>query len=133
MRHFSYCHFPQLVIEGKLLVKDPNSGIAACRDLTRVLEYSSQRLEVALNENGSDLGGWWVGLSIGVVVVVIVVILVGTLLVLAARINTQARAAAGALEATRTTTQPLVELRRTNDTLQSILRGARAARKALGG
>ncbi|MDQ2879794.1 MAG: hypothetical protein M3Y48_00630 [Actinomycetota bacterium] len=73
------------------------------------------------------------GLSIGVVVVVIVVILVGTLLVLAARINTQARAAAGALEATRTTTQPLVELRRTNDTLQSILRGARAARKALGG
>lgn len=86
-----------------------------------------------MNEYGSDLGGWWVGLSIGVVVVVVVVILVVTLLVLASRINGQARAAAGELEAIRTTTQPLVELRRTNDTLQSLLRGARAARKALGG
>ncbi len=85
----------------------------------------------ALNQFGEPhLGGWWVGLTIGVV---IVVILVGVLLVLAARINTQARAAAGELEAIRTTTQPLVELRRTNDTLQSLLRGARAARKALGG
>ncbi|MGH3779939.1 MAG: hypothetical protein ACRDRO_04710 [Pseudonocardiaceae bacterium] len=87
-----------------------------------------------MNEFGeSYLGGWWVGLIIGVVVVVVVVILVGTLLVLASRINTQVRAAAGELEATRTTTQPLGELHRTNDTLQSILRGARAARKALGG
>jgi hypothetical protein len=89
---------------------------------------------VALNELGeSHLGGWWVGLIIGLVVVVVVVVVVSVLLVLASRINAQARAAVRELEATRSTTQPLVELRRTNDTLQSILRGARTARGALGG
>ncbi len=94
-----------------------------------------QRHFVALKEVGEQphLGGWWAGLIIGVVVVVIVVILVSVLLALASRINAQVRAAAHELEATRSTTQPLVELRRTNDTLQSILRGARAARNALGG
>jgi hypothetical protein len=87
-----------------------------------------------LNEFGEPhLGGWWVGLIIGLVVVVVVVVVVSVLLVLASRINAQARAAARELEATRSTTQPLVELGRTNDTLQSILRGARTARKALGG
>lgn len=79
------------------------------------------------------LGGWWAGLIIGLVVVVAVVILVTTLLILASRINAQARVAARSLEATQATTQPLFELSRTNETLQSILRGARAARKALGG
>lgn len=81
----------------------------------------------------SNLGGWWLGLIIGLVVVVVVVIVVSVLLVLAARINGRARTATRELEATRSTTQPLVELRRTNDRLQSILRGARAARQALGG
>jgi hypothetical protein len=89
---------------------------------------------VALNEYGeSHLGGWWVGLIIGLVVTVVVVVVVSVLLVLASRINAQARAAARELEAIRSTTNPLVELRRTNDTLQSILRGARTARQALGG
>lgn len=87
-----------------------------------------------MNEFGEpSLGGWWVGLIIGLVIVVVVVILVSVLLMLASRINAQARAAARELEATRSTTQPLVELARTNATLQSILRGARAAREALGG
>ena len=87
-----------------------------------------------MNELGEpSLGGWWAGLIIGVVVVVVVVIVVSTILVLAARINAQAGAAVRALEATQSTTQPLVELDRTNNTLQSILRGARAARQALGG
>ncbi len=87
-----------------------------------------------MNESGeSYLGGWWAGWAIGLVVVVIVVVVVLVLLVLAARINAQVRAAIAELEAIRSTTQPLVELRRTNDTLQSILRGARTARKALGG
>jgi hypothetical protein len=91
-------------------------------------------LEVTLNEfGGPHLGGWWTGLIIGLVVVVVVVVIVSVLLVLASRINAQARAAVRELEATRSTTQPLGELRRTNDTLQSILRGARAAREALGG
>ncbi|MGH3867963.1 MAG: hypothetical protein ACRDQ4_17930 [Pseudonocardiaceae bacterium] len=87
-----------------------------------------------MNEVGeSPLGGWWAGLIIGLVVVVVVVVVVSVLLVLASRINAQARSAAHELEATRSTTQPLVELHRTNDTLQSILRGARTARQALGG
>jgi len=87
-----------------------------------------------VNEFGEPyLGGWWVGWAIGLIVVVIVVVVVVVLLVLAARINAQVRAATRELEGTRSTTQPLVELSRTNDTLQSILRGARAARKALGG
>jgi hypothetical protein len=91
-------------------------------------------LEVTLNEFGEPhLGGWWTGLIIGLVVVVVVVVVVSMLLVLASRIKAQVRAAVRELEATRSTTQPLGELRRTNDTLQSILRGARTARKALGG
>jgi hypothetical protein len=79
------------------------------------------------------LTGWWIGLIIGLVVVVIVVVVVSVLLVLAARINAQVRAATCDLEATRSTTEPLVALKRTNDTLQSILEGARTARQALGG
>jgi uncharacterized protein HemX len=74
----------------------------------------------------SALGGWWAALIIGLVVV-------GVLLVLAARINAHVRAATRELEGTQSTTQPLGELARTNATLQSILRGARAARQALGG
>jgi uncharacterized iron-regulated membrane protein len=83
--------------------------------------------------NEPHLGGWWAGLIIGLVVVVIVVIVVSALLVLASRINAQARTATRELEATQSTTQSLVQLRRTNDTLQSILRGAQTARQALGG
>jgi uncharacterized iron-regulated membrane protein len=87
-----------------------------------------------LNQYGEPhLGGWWAGLIIGLVVVVIVVVVVSAILILASRINTQARVAIRELEAARTTTQPLAELSRTNNTLQSILRGARSARKALGG
>ncbi len=87
-----------------------------------------------MNEFGEpNLGGWWAGLIIGLVGVVVVVVVVSVLLVLASRINAQVRAAIRELEATQPTTQPLVELGRTNDRLQSILRGARAARKALGG
>jgi heme/copper-type cytochrome/quinol oxidase subunit 2 len=87
-----------------------------------------------LNELGEpNLGGWWLGLIIGLVVVVVVVVVVSVLLVLAARINAQARAATRELEGILSTTQPLVELARTNATLQSILRGARSAREALGG
>lgn len=70
---------------------------------------------------------------IGVVVVVVVVIVVGMLLVRASQISGQARTAVRELDAIRQPTQPLVELTRTNDTLQSILRGARTAREALGG
>lgn len=80
-----------------------------------------------------NLIGWWTGLFIGLAVVLVVVIVVTMLLVLASGINSRAGAAVRELEAAQSTTQPLVELRRTNDTLQSILRGARSARQALGG
>lgn len=87
-----------------------------------------------MNEVGEpNLGGWWAGLTIGLVVVVVVVVVVLVLLVLASRINAQVRAATRELEAIQVTTQPLVELAATNATLQSILRGARGARQALGG
>lgn len=87
-----------------------------------------------MNEVGeSYVGGWWVGLIIGCALVVVVVAVVAALLVLAAKISEQVRTAVDELEATRVTTAPLAELGRTNGLLQSILDGARTARKALGG
>ncbi len=91
-------------------------------------------MTLALNEYGEpDLSSWWVGLIIGFVVVVVVVVVVGVLLMLASRIGPQAVLAVGLLEETRAATQPLAELSRTNELLQSILKGAVTARKALGG
>jgi Sec-independent protein translocase protein TatA len=87
-----------------------------------------------LNEFGEpDVSGLWVGLVIGFAIVVVVVVVVGVLLMLASRINAQAGAAVRLLAETRTATQPLEELARTNELLQSILRGASSARQALGG
>ncbi|MGH3941278.1 MAG: hypothetical protein ACRDTG_22125 [Pseudonocardiaceae bacterium] len=87
-----------------------------------------------MNEFGDPyVGGWWAGLIIGCALVVVVVVVVAALLVLASKISEQVRAAVRELEVTRSTTQPLVELGRTNALLQSILSGARAARQALGG
>lgn len=91
-------------------------------------------MTLAVNEFGEPgLGGWWTGLVIGFVLVVAVVVVVGTLLALASQIGRQARQAVGLLGKTSAATQPLVELNRTNQTLQSIIRGAVAARQALGG
>ena len=89
---------------------------------------------VATNRFGeTDLTGWWIGLIIGFVVVVVVVVVVGALLALASRIGGQARESVQALEVARSNTRSIEELKRTNSTLQSILRGARSARQALGG
>ncbi len=82
---------------------------------------------------GGTLIGWWVGLIIGLGTVLIVVVIVSVLLVIAARVNSQVRAATRELEATRSTTEPLAELKRTNDTLRGVLPGAQTARQALGG
>jgi hypothetical protein len=90
--------------------------------------------DVAMNEFGDpNLTGWWIGLIIGFVVVVVVVVVVGALLASAARIITQVRAATHLLEGARTNTQPLSELRRTDQTLRGIAADAIAARQALGG
>jgi hypothetical protein len=92
------------------------------------------RMLVETNMFGeTDLSGWWTGLIIGFVLVVAVVVVVGALLAVASRIGARARESVQALDVTRSNTQSIEELRRTNDTLQSILRGARSARQALGG
>ena len=89
---------------------------------------------LAVNEFGEpDLGGWWTGLVIGFVLVVAVVVVVGALLALASQIGTQAGHAVGLLEQTQAGTRSLSELKRTNQTLHSIIGGAVAARQALGG
>jgi hypothetical protein len=61
------------------------------------------------------------------------VIVVAVLLSLATSIGEKAGQSVRLLEQTRLATQPLPELVRTNETLQSILRGAVTARQALGG
>jgi len=87
-----------------------------------------------MNDFGEPgLGGWWAGLIIGFVVVVVVVVIVGTLLMLARRIGERANAAVGLLEQTREATRDIGGLAQTDKTLQSIARGAVAARQALGG
>jgi hypothetical protein len=89
---------------------------------------------VALNEfNEPDLGGWWIGMIIGFVVVVVVVVIVGALLTLASRINRQAREAVRLLEVTKSSTDSLSGLHRTNKMLRTVLAGAATARGALGG
>lgn len=86
-----------------------------------------------LNLNEADLSGFWTGLIIGFVLVVAVVVVVGALLALASRIGGRARESVQALEVARSNTESIEQLKRTNSTLQSILRGARSARQALGG
>jgi hypothetical protein len=80
-----------------------------------------------------DVTGWFVGLSIGFVIVLVVVIVVGSILALATRIGVEARAAMEQLELARDNTQGLNELATTNETLRSILAGARTARHTLEG
>ena len=77
--------------------------------------------------------GWWVGLGLGFVVVAVVVVIVSTILTLAARIADSARAATAALPVVRDQTDALRDVGSINESAISILRSARAARKALTG
>ena len=77
--------------------------------------------------------GWWVGLGLGFVVVAVVVIVVAILLTLAARIAERARTATEALPVVRDQTDALHDVEKINASAISILRSARAARKALTG
>jgi hypothetical protein len=78
----------------------------------------------------ADTTAWYVGLSLGVVVVIVAVIIVVTILVLASRINGQARAAVGAVEKLRAQTDGLDGIAKVNDSGVRILQSARALRKA---
>ena len=77
--------------------------------------------------------GWWVGLGLGFIVVAVVVFIVAILLTLAARIAHNARAATVALPVVRDQTEALKDVGKINESAISILRSARAARKALTG
>jgi len=76
---------------------------------------------------------WWVGLTLGFIVVVVVVIVVAILLALASRIADDAHAATEALPVVRDQTDALQDVGSINESAISILRSARAARKALTG
>lgn len=82
---------------------------------------------------GSEYTGWWVGLSLGFLAVVILVVVVAVILTLAARIADNAQAATTALPVVRDQTDALQDVGRVNESAISILRSARAARKALTG
>jgi uncharacterized membrane protein len=78
----------------------------------------------------ADTTGWYVGLALGVVVVVVAAAIVITILVLAARIDRQAKAAVGAIETLRTQTDELAGVAQVNESGVRILHAARALRKA---
>ncbi len=81
----------------------------------------------------ASYAGWWVGLVLGFLVVAVVVVIVGVVLTLASRIADEARVATAALPVVRDQTQTLQDVGQINDSAISILRSARAARKALTG
>ena len=77
------------------------------------------------------LGGWWVGLGIGLVVVLVVAAVLVTLIVLARRITAQTVLAVEALEAAEENTRPLWAVTTTNQEVVAVLEGAQLARRAL--
>jgi len=78
----------------------------------------------------ADTTSWYIGLSLGVVVVIVAVIIVVTILVLAARIDRQARTAVGAVDKLRDQTDELSGVGQINASGVRILHSARAVRKA---
>ena len=77
--------------------------------------------------------GWYVGLGIGFLIVVVVVILVATILTLAARIGSQARAGIERMDEARDATLPVWEIQKINSSTTGIWRAAESARRLLGG
>lgn len=77
------------------------------------------------------MGGWYIGIAIGVVVLLVVVAIVGLLLQVASRLSEQAGMASEALDHAQTHTLPLWEVATTNRATWSILEGATRAREAV--
>jgi hypothetical protein len=77
--------------------------------------------------------GWYVGLVLGFIVVAVVVVIVAILLTLAGRIADNAQGASDRLPLVRDQTDVLQNVGHINESAISILRSARAARKALTG
>jgi len=75
------------------------------------------------------LSGWWiVGWVGGVVVIALVAVLLIAITALAQRITSQAQDITGALEGTRSNTEPLFAVRGTNSAIDRITRGLRSVR-----
>ncbi len=81
----------------------------------------------------ASYSGWWVGLVVGFLVVAVVVVIVGVVITLTSRIADGARVATSALPVVRDRTETLRDVGLINESAISILRSARAARKALTG
>lgn len=81
----------------------------------------------------SELFGWHLGLTIGLVVVVVVVALVTPILLLARRIGRQAADVDAALNRARTNTAALAGLGTTIEHAEVIVAGLNRARTRLGG
>ena len=79
---------------------------------------------------GADTASWYVGLALGIVVVIVAVIIVVTILVLASRIDGQARTAKDAVGTIQAQTDGLSGIAQVNDSGVRILQSARALRKA---
>ena len=78
----------------------------------------------------ADTTAWYIGIALGLVVVLVAALIVITILVLASRIDGQARTAVGAVRTLREQTTELNGVSRINDSGVRILHAARAVRKA---
>ena len=78
----------------------------------------------------ADTTPWYIGLSLGIVVVIVAAAIVVTILILAARIDRQAKTAVGAVGKLREQTDELAGIAQVNDSGVRILHSARALRKA---
>jgi Flp pilus assembly protein protease CpaA len=73
--------------------------------------------------------GWYIGLALGIVVVLVAAAIVITIVLLARRIDAQAKTAVAGLEQVREQTDALDGVARINDSGVRILHSARALRK----
>ena len=73
--------------------------------------------------------GWYIGLALGVVVVLVAAAIVIAIVLLARRIDEQAKIAVGGVEQVRDQTPELAGIARINDSGVRILHSARALRK----
>jgi uncharacterized membrane protein len=72
---------------------------------------------------------WQIGLTIGIVVILVAAAIIVTIVLLAMRIEKQAKTAEGAVEVLRQQTTALGDVGRINDSGVRILHAARALRK----
>ena len=78
----------------------------------------------------ADTTAWYIGIALGLVVVLVAALIVITILVLASRIDGQARTAVGAVGRCASRPTELNGVSRINDSGVRILHAARAVRKA---